>query len=82
LLADAAAVNAVARERGGRDVPELQGELEDIADPKERFVRLLSQARLLFTPAVCREVACQADIEKLRYRCPSFRSIERKVIDC
>jgi hypothetical protein len=82
LLADEAAINFVARSRSGREVPPVQGTVEDIVDPKERLRRLLSQARLPYDPQVCREIASQASIETLRYRCPSFRFFEEKVLDC
>lgn len=82
LLADVNAINSLARERGGRDVPPVQGLLEQIGNPKQRLRCLLSRARLPYDPEVCREIACRADIEAVRYRCPSFRRFEKKVMDC
>lgn len=82
LLADAGAINAVAAVRGGCSIPDVHGELEEIEDPKDRFVRLLSAAGLPFDSAVCREIAAQAKLEVLRYRCPSFRAFEGKARDC
>jgi hypothetical protein len=87
LLADANAISFVASSRGvasfgdGRPVSEVQGVLEDIEDPKGRFKRLLTTVRLPYDPEVCRQIARQIDIEKLRYRCPSFVAFEKKVID-
>ncbi|MCI0371775.1 MAG: DUF4276 family protein [candidate division NC10 bacterium] len=82
LLADIDAINAVATSRGGRQVAAVQGALEEILDPKERLKHSLSEARLPYDPEVCRGIAERARIETLRYRCPSFVSFERKVIDC
>jgi hypothetical protein len=82
LLADVNAINSVARDRGGRTVSPVQGEIEEIGNPKERLTQLLSEARLPYDAEVCREIAQRADIETLRRRCPSFRSFERKVLDC
>lgn len=82
LLADENAINCVARQRGGRPVPPVQGQVEEIRNPKETLRRLLSEAELPYDAEVCREIAHRADIEVLRYRCPSFRSFENKVIDC
>lgn len=82
LLADVGAINSVALSRGGRGVPAVQETLEDIEDPKQRLTRLLSLAGLPYDPQVCREIARQANIETLKYRCPSFRSFQEKVMDC
>ena len=82
LLADASAVNFVARSRGGRVVSEVNEELEEVVDPKGKLRGLLSQAGLPFDPVVCQEIATRIDIERLKYRCPSFRIFERKVLDC
>lgn len=82
LLADVAAVNSVARARGGREVAEVQGTLEDIEKPKERFKRLLSEAKLDYTEPVCAEIARVSRLESLRCRCPSFHTFEQLVIDC
>jgi hypothetical protein len=82
LLADAAAVSALAEARGGRPVPEVQGMLEDIFEPKQRFKRLLSDASLDYTELVCTEIARRLRLETLRYRCPSFCTFEQRVLDC
>jgi Mor family transcriptional regulator len=82
LLADSSAVNTVARSRRGRQISEVQGDLEEIEDPKGWFRGLLREAQLPYDPAVCQEVAAEIHLEKLRYRCPSFRSFETKVLDC
>jgi len=82
LLADADAISAVALARGGRAVPRVQETPESIVDPKDRLKRLLRQARLEYTAEVCAQIAQQGRIETLRYRCPSFRSFEERVLDC
>ena len=82
LLADEEAINAVASSRSGRSVRRVQEELEHIVDPKDRLRRLLKQAKLDYTPEVCREIARRARIDRLQYRCPSFLSFEKKVIGC
>lgn len=82
LLADEEAVNSVALMRGGQQVSPMQGTLEEIVDPKETFRRWLSEAKLPYDAQVCREIVRQIKLETLRYRCPSFRSFEQKVLDC
>lgn len=62
-------------------VPRVPDQLENLQDPKDTFISLLSRARLDYTPAVCREIAKESDLTKLRVRCPSFAAFEQKVID-
>lgn len=80
LLADSDAVSSVARQRGGRGVDPVPGVLEDIADAKGAFRRLLSEGRLRYTPQVCGEIAAEADLVTLRSRCPSFRRFEQVLL--
>jgi hypothetical protein len=82
LLADADAISTVAEQRGGRAVWQLQGQLEEIPDPKEKLTELLSRARLPYDPTVCAEIARISRLERLRNRCAAFRLFEQKVIDC
>jgi hypothetical protein len=82
LLADMAAVSGVAEERGGREVAELQGALEEIENPKERLKQLLSEAKLQYTEQVCGEIARSLRLDTLSYRCPSFRTFKQRVVDC
>ncbi len=82
MLADVSAVNAVAATRGGRQVAEVQGILEDIEEPKERLKRLLSKAKLDYTEQVCAEISRLLRLDTLRYRCPSFCIFEQQVTDC
>jgi hypothetical protein len=82
LLADVAAVNAVAEKRGGRAVAEVQGTLEEVEYPKEKLKQLLSEARLEYTDQVCAEIARAVRLDTLSYRCPSFRIFRQRVADC
>ncbi len=82
LLADGSAINQVTKSRGGREVSEVTGSLEDIRDPKARLRSLLIQARIEYSAAVCAEIASQVRIGTLEYRCPSFLDFKRKVLDC
>jgi hypothetical protein len=82
LLADAQAITAVALARGGRQVQEVQGTLEDIEDPKQKLRSLLSEAGLRYTEPVCAEIASHLRIDHLEYRCPSFRTFRQNVLDC
>jgi hypothetical protein len=81
LLADPEAINRVAASRGGKATPRIPDPLEDLQDPKEKLMDALSRSGLNYTPAVCREIAKETDLTKLRIRCPSFATFEQKVID-
>lgn len=82
LLADYSAINRVALARNARDkIQPVHGVLEEIRNPKEKFLNILSQAGLNYTAEVCREIAREIDLPVLRERCPSFREFERKVLD-
>ena len=82
LLADMAAVSGVAEKRGGRAVAEVQGTLEDFEYPKQMLKQLLSEAKLEYTDQVCAEIARSLRLDTLRYRSPSFRTFEQRVVDC
>jgi hypothetical protein len=83
LLADVEeGINAVAKKRGGREVAEVQGTLEEIEYPKERLKQLLSEAKLEYTERVCGEIARSLRLDTLSYRCPSFRTFKQRVVDC
>jgi hypothetical protein len=81
LLADTEAINRVAASRGGRHVKPVRDPLEQIQNPKVTLQTLLSEARLNYTPEVCRLIAAETDLVILRRRCPSFQEFERKVLD-
>jgi hypothetical protein len=82
LLADPDAINMVATERGGHQVADVKGSLEDYQDPTEKLTSLLSQAGIEYTAAVCAEIASKLSIDRLEYRCPSFRAFKQSVLDC
>jgi hypothetical protein len=82
LLVDVSAINAVALARGGRPVSDITGDVETIEDPKGKLRNTLSCARLPYDPMVCGEIARRIRLETLRYRSPSFRAFEEKVLDC
>jgi hypothetical protein len=82
LLADTRAINAVAVARGGREVKEVQGNPEDVYDPKRELRSILSDARIVYTAPVCAEIASRLNLETLEYRCPSFRTFKQNVLDC
>ena len=79
LLADEGAINQVARARGGRDVPYIQGDLELINNPKDRLRAVLSRAGLNYTQAVAEEIAGVANLDTLKYRSRCFDSFCRKI---
>ena len=81
LLADPNAINKVAASRGGKPVSPVPDSLEDLQDPKEKIRSVLSRSGLNYTPQVCREIAKETDLARLRIRCPSFIAFEQKVID-
>jgi hypothetical protein len=84
LMADPRAINEVARRRGvrGKEVGEVKKNIEEIVNPKGEFRKMLSQVGLEYTPPVAGEIASRIDLDRLRSRCPSFGSFERKVKDC
>lgn len=82
LLADHNAINRVAQARNARDrAQSVVGSLEEMQNPKEKFLDVLSLAGLNYTAQVCRGIAREIDLAVLRERCPSFREFERKVLD-
>jgi len=76
LLADREALSAVT----GRMVPEIDEPLEGILDPKARLQRMLSG--IPYTQEIARKIAVAANLERIEYRCPSFRSFLQLVRDC
>lgn len=81
LLADLSAINRVAVSRGGKQVARVPDSLEEIVNPKEKFMTVLSDSGLNYTQEVCREIAKETDLKILRMRCPSFTAFEEKVLD-
>ncbi len=78
LLTDNEAIAQVT----GMEIAEIQGALEEIKDPKEHLQRIPSGARVAYTAEVARKIAAASDLEKLAYRCPSFRTFRQAVQDC
>jgi hypothetical protein len=76
ILADEQAISNVA---DGRIVGRVNGDLEDMVDPKERLLRILSRVRLDYLPSTLGSIARCADVEIMRYRLPAFRSFEQKI---
>jgi hypothetical protein len=60
-------------------VPVVNESIEDIADPKARLQRMLSDAKVAYTKEVARKIAAAANVEYIAYRCPSFRSFVQAV---
>jgi len=81
LLADADAINRVAESRCKRPIARVLDRLEELQDAKGKLMATLSQSGLNYTAAVCREIAKEIDLAKLRTRCPSFQAFEQKVLD-
>jgi uncharacterized protein DUF4276 len=77
LLADHEAVSRVT----GMRMSEIHGALEEMRDPKQRLQRVLSDASVAYTAEVARKIAATSDLEKLAYRCPSFRIFHQAVRD-
>jgi hypothetical protein len=83
LMADEAAINAVAQLRGkvGRAKP-VNVEFENYKPAKELFVRMLSEARLPDDPTVYRQIAAAIDIQKVAGKCPRFNEFVNAVNAC
>ena len=75
LLADAGAISRVA----GRDASTVRGPLEQLQHAKEALMDVLNDAKLQYTPAVCRRIAGEIDLPTLRGACPSFSLFQQKL---
>ena len=80
LLADESAINAVSQSRGGKTIARINETLEDIVRPKERLQKVLSEAKLNYSPAVLGEIAAQIDLQQLAYRVRSFERFRQSVL--
>jgi len=78
LLADEHAISQVV----GEKVSRINENLEDIKHPKEKLQEILSSSSTNFIPETLRKIAEAADLEKIGYRCPSFRRFRDLVLDC
>jgi hypothetical protein len=81
LLADEEAISKVTQSRSGKVVSRVNVPLESIIDPKEMLYKILT-ADVPYTPAVAREIAKESDLNRIAYRCRSFREFRQAVIDC
>ena len=75
LLADAGAISRVA----GRSATTVPGPLEQLQHAKEALMDILNDAKLQYTPPVCRRIAGAIDLPTLRGACPSFVLFEQKL---
>lgn len=84
LLADEEGITRVAHDRGvdSRPATRVNEALEEIVHAKERLQASLSRCGLPYTDTVCGEIAAELDLDRLRYRCPSFGRFEMKLHDC
>lgn len=82
LLADEGAINEVSLASGKSDgvqrIPDPL--LEEVVHAKERFKNALTSGGLIYTTAVCAEIARKINLESLRTRCPSFRRFEQSLV--
>ena len=82
LLADEEAISRVTRSRSGKPAVPVNKPLESIIDPKETLGKVLSDAKVPYTPAVAQEIARESNLDKIKYRCPAFGEFCQAVIDC
>lgn len=82
LLADEGAISKVTQARSGKSVTKVNENLESIMQPKERLKRMLSDAKVPYTPEVAREIAKESNLSKIENRCPRFKKFRQDVIDC
>ncbi len=83
LLADANAINQVAKSRGKRGlVPPVAVQLESYRDAKELFRGVLAKVGLPADPKVYQEIAAAADIRLIAQRCRHFHNFENAVNSC
>jgi hypothetical protein len=82
LLADEEAISRVTRSRSGKPAVPVNKPLESIINPKETLGKVLSDAKVYYTPAVAHEIARESDLDRIKYRCPSFGEFLQAVIDC
>lgn len=77
LLADESAISAVT----GKRAPIVKNP-ENLSDPKEKLKKILSEARISYTPEVAQQIAASANVETIESRCPSFKKFREAVLDC
>jgi hypothetical protein len=83
LLADEAAINQVAHNRGKQGtVSAVAIPLESLRNAKELFREVLSEVRLPVDRKVYQEIASAANIERIAALCPYFRQFTDRVRAC
>lgn len=82
LLADEEAISRVTQACSGRTVSRINENLESIIHPKEKLKNLLSNAKVVYTAEVAREIAKESNISIIENRCPRFMEFHQNVIDC
>ncbi len=78
LLADERAIGNVV----GQHVPPVMGSLEDIENPKDCLMQILTTAKVGYTDEKAGQIAAAADLEKIAYRCPGFNRFREDIQDC
>ena len=78
FLADEEAISRVTKS----SVSRINENLESISDPKQILNRILSDTRVAYTKAVAQEIAKELNLDKIEYRCPTFKEFRQAVIDC
>lgn len=78
LLADQDAISSVA----GKTVPRVNEPLEDIDKPKARLTEILTGVGVSYTRKIAGQIAAVATLQRISYRCPSFRAFQQAVFDC
>ena len=68
LLADHNALSVVC----SQGVPEIQESIEDIFDPKTKLKQILSMYNVQYTPKIAGDIAANANLDTIGYRCPQF----------
>jgi hypothetical protein len=82
LLADEEAISRVTIPRSGKGVSCPNRPPESIPNPKETLGGILSKAGVSYTRAVARDIAKEADLDRIEARCPKFKEFRQAVIDC
>jgi hypothetical protein len=82
LLSDEKAISRVTMSHSGKPAVPVNKDIESITEAKETLAKVLSNAKVVYTDSVAQEIARESDLEKIKYRCPSFGEFWQAVIDC
>jgi hypothetical protein len=80
LLADEKAISSAIGK--GKTISKVKGNLEGIKDAKEKLQRILAENSVVYTGAIAKKIAANANLETIAQRCPGFRRFQKAVIDC